>query len=206
MQHGASSHLIKRPATAKLRPAHCLQYLFVPPQLVQPPHLLAFLYPLPLSSACKTSMPTLYSCWEALLHVSAAIGGAGCAMEHQKGEAQSVRSAPSNAGAEEDCAPCRALSDLLRGMPGMRDHTARAQPGSLGAAAGQQEAPAGHSPAGATRDCMTCRVLGTTVCGACSAYLAGHLYLVRPAARSHRVGLAAGSALFAGLGVLRAVN
>ena len=102
--------------------------------------------------------------------------------------------------------PCRALSDLLRGLPGMRDHTARNQQVSRGTVAGQEGASAEHSAEGASRDCMTCRVLGTTVCGACSAYLAGHLYLVRPASRSHRLSLVAGSALFAGLGVLRAVN
>lgn len=98
---------------------------------------------------------------------------------------------------EANCAPCRALSDLLRGMPGMRDHSARQQP-STGTAEQGTERP--------QHDCMTCRVLGTTVCGACSAYLAGHLYMVRPASRGHRVGLAAGAALFAGLGVLRAIN
>ena len=124
-------------------------------------------------------------------------------MAHQKDAAQS---APPDAGKEEECIPCRALSDLLRGMPGMRDHSARKQQGSAGTAAGQQGASAEDLADGASRDCMTCRVLGTTVCGACSAYLAGHLYLVRPASRGHRIGLAAGSALFAGLGVLRAVK
>ena len=125
-------------------------------------------------------------------------------MEPQEGEAQ--RASPEPGKEEEECIPCRALSDLLRGLPGMRDHAARTQQGSGGTVAGQQGAPTEDIADGAPHDCMTCRVLGTTVCGACSAYLAGHLYLVRPASRGHRVGLAAGSALFAGLGVLRAVN
>lgn len=124
-------------------------------------------------------------------------------MEPQKGDAQSASPEP---GKEEECIPCRALSDLLRGLPGMRDHAARKQQGSMGTVYGQQGPLAEDIADGDPHDCMTCRVLGTTICGACSACLAGHLYLVRPASRSHRVGLALGSALFAGLGVLRAVN
>lgn len=121
---------------------------------------------------------------------------AGYSMDHQK----ESPSASLDTGKGEECAPCRALSDILHGMPGMRDHTSRNQH-STGTTSGQSEASAE-----VYQDCMTCRVVGTTVCGACSAYLAGHLYLVQPASRSHRIGLIAGSALFAGLGVLRAVN
>ena len=124
-------------------------------------------------------------------------------MAHQKDE---VHSASGASKEDEECVPCRALSDLLRGFPGMREHTARNQQGTRGTAADQEGVSAEHSAGSAPQDCMTCRVLGTTVCGACSAYLAGHLYLVRPASRSHRLSLVAGSALFAGLGVLRAVN
>ncbi len=124
-------------------------------------------------------------------------------MADQKDVAQN---ASPDAGKEEECIPCRALSDLLRGMPGMRDHSARKLQGSSGTAPGQHGGSTEDIADGASRDCMTCRVLGTTVCGACSAYLAGHLYLMRPASRGHRIGLAAGSALFAGLGWLRAVN
>lgn len=102
---------------------------------------------------------------------------------------------------ESECAPCKALSDLLKGMPGMRDHTARKQD-----SAGAAEASAGQAADSFHQDCMTCRVTGTLVSGACSAYLAGHLYLVRPVSRGHRISLAAGSALFAGLALLRAVN
>ena len=102
---------------------------------------------------------------------------------------------------DKECAPCKALSDLLKGMPGMRDHTARKQH-----SAGAAEASAGQAADSSHQDCMTCRVTGTLVSSACSAYLAGHLYLVRPVSRGHRISLAAGSALFAGLAVLRAIN
>ena len=111
-----------------------------------------------------------------------------------------TNSAPST-DKEPECAPCKALSDLLKGMPGMRDHTARNQH-----SAGAAEASAVQAADSSHQDCMTCRVTGTLVSGACSAYLAGHLYLVRPVSRGHRVSLAAGSALFAGLAVLRAIN
>ena len=89
----------------------------------------------------------------------------------------------------------------------MRDHSARRQPTSRVADDASSGAKSEHAAeAGEHQDCMTCRVLGTTVCGACSAYLAGHLYMVQPSSRSHRIGLAAGATLFAGLAVLRATT
>ena len=90
----------------------------------------------------------------------------------------------------------------------MRDHSARRQPSNRAAKEDTSPgAPSEHdADAGGHQDCMTCRVLGTTVCGACSAYLAGHLYMVQPSSRSHRIALAAGATAFAGLAVLRAAT
>lgn len=109
------------------------------------------------------------------------------------------------ASTETHCAPCEALSDLLKSLPGMRGRSMSQQP-SAGATDALSGASAEEESVMPQQDCTTCRVLGTTVCAACSAYLAGHLYLVQPASRSHRVGLIAGAALFAGLGVLRATT
>jgi hypothetical protein len=55
-------------------------------------------------------------------------------------------------------------------------------------------------------DCTSCRVVGTTVCLGTSATLAAQLYRGVPPVRSpvHRAALAAFSAGFAALGVLRA--
>ena len=123
------------------------------------------------------------------------------------GSGERMGSAPPNADKESDCAPCRALSDLLRGMPGMRDHSARRQPNNRAAADARPGGTLEHAAeASGHQDCTTCRVLGTNVCGACSAYLAGHLYMVQPSSRSHRIGLAAGATAFAGLAVLRATT
>lgn len=155
-------------------------------------------------------------CFDVMHLLAINISGCSICSQCQDGHAHAAAgmssgegaSAPPSADKEPDCAPCRALSDLLRGMPGMRDHSARRQPSSR---AGDDNvspgAPSEHAAeAGGHQDCMTCRVLGTTVCGACSAYLAGHLYMVQPSSRSHRMALAAGATAFAGLAVLRATT
>ncbi len=103
------------------------------------------------------------------------------------------------------CAPCEALSDILRNFPGVRGRSSAEQP-STGTASAHVVDLAEEKGITPQQDCTTCRVLGTSVCAACSAYLAGHMYLAQPASRSHRLGLIAGAALFAGLGVLRATT
>ena len=54
--------------------------------------------------------------------------------------------------------------------------------------------------------CLSCRVVGASVCTACSAYLAGTVYLGHAKSKGHKYGLAAGAVLFGALAVARAVS
>lgn len=56
------------------------------------------------------------------------------------------------------------------------------------------------------QSCLSCRVVGASVCTACSAYLAGTMYLGHAKSKGHKYGLAAGAVLFGALAVARAVS